>query len=192
MSRRVIGVLVGIVAVLVVLGVIGTLAGREGSDDGETALRGFGPPAATACRPPTDHPASGASQHVAGDVTYDRTPPNSGPHHAQWATVRKRVYTPDDAPPVEQVVHNLEHGYVVVWYDPARTDGGPLDDALTPAQVRKLFAVPWTRDANLPAPYVLTAWGHEQQCTDVSGEAIANFVAEHGGGNGDAPEPDAP
>lgn len=190
MSRRLVGIAVAVVLVLVALGVIGTLAGRDGPDDAE--LRAFGPPASTSCRAVTDHAATGASQHVAGEVTYDRTPPNSGPHHAQWEIVRKRVYTPDDAPPVEKVVHNLEHGYVVIWYDPARTDGGPLAEALRRTTYRKVFAVPWTRDGGMPAPYVLTAWGHEQQCDEVSGEAIADFVAEHGGGNGDAPEPDAP
>lgn len=88
-------------------------------------------------------------------------------------------------------MHNLEHGWVVVWYDPAAPGLPVLDQALAATSTRKLVAVPWTRSP-LPAPYVLSAWGHERRCTDVPGAAIADFLAEYGGSNGDAPEPNAP
>jgi hypothetical protein len=156
----------------------------------EAALRQVGAAAGESCAPVVDVPPSGASDHRNGEIVYDREPPSSGPHAPNWVTVFRRVYTTDDLPPVEQWVHNLEHGWVVVWYAPdAPTD--VLTQALEAANTRKLVAVPWTR-GTLPTPYVLTAWGHEQRCTAVSGAAIAAFLDEHGGENGDAPEPTAP
>ncbi|MGH3682534.1 MAG: DUF3105 domain-containing protein, partial [Natronosporangium sp.] len=35
---------------------------------------------------------------------------------------RRGFYTPDDRPRVEQLVHNLEHGYTVLWYLPQVPD----------------------------------------------------------------------
>jgi hypothetical protein len=184
--KRVLVIGAVVVAVLVVLGVAGSRSGKKDEEE----LRKVGAPA-TSCQPATDVPPTGASDHRNGEIAYDRVPPNSGPHAPNWLNVLKRRYTTSDAVPVEQVVHSLEHGWVVVWYDPAAPDLVVLDAALGAVDARKLVAVPYSR-APLPTPYVLAAWGHEQRCPAVSGEAIADFLKEHGGKNGDAPEPDAP
>ena len=188
MSRRV-AVVAGIVAAVVaVLVVVGTVVEQPN----EEALRKVGAPASEVCQPVTGHPANGASQHVSPPVAYDRTPPNSGPHMGSWVSVNQRRYEPTDGRALEQVVHNLEHGWVVLWYDTALADVDLLDRALSEAETRKLVAMPWVGKERLPAPYVLTAWGHEQRCTGVSGEGIADFVKAYAGSAGDAPEPDAP
>ena len=44
---------------------------------------------------------------------YNSDPPTSGPHYAQPA--QAGFY--DEALPDEQLVHNLEHGYIVIWYN---------------------------------------------------------------------------
>lgn len=168
------------------------LVGLFVGDPDEEQLRKVGMPAAEVCGPVVDVPPTGASQHVSPPVTYDRTPPNSGPHMGSWVMVRQRRYPVEEAPAVEQVVHNLEHGWVVIWYHPQGTDTGRLDHALAAAKARKLVAFPWVGSTPLPTPYVITAWGHEQRCTGISGVAIADFLKEHGGKNGDAPEPTAP
>lgn len=187
MNRRLLAVLGVVVAALVVLGIIGTLAGRDDSEPRPGDL-----PAAQACSPVVDvPPAPGVPRHLNGELTYDRVPPSSGDHHPNPMTALRRVFTPEDGAPVERIVHNLEHGYVVVWYDPARADTELLDSVLDTIDERKVFAAPWPR-GGMPAPYVVTAWGHEQHCTGVSGEAVRAFFAEHGGPNGEAPEPNAP
>jgi len=188
MNRRVTIVLGIIVGVFVLLVVVGLLTEDEDSPNGLSTL---GAAASTACSPVEDVPATGASRHVSGTVAYDRVPPSSGEHAPNWVNVLRRRYEPDSAPPVEQVVHNLEHGWIVIWYSPGATDLALLDQALDEVDQRKVVAMPYVRGA-LPTTYVLTAWGHERRCTAVSGEAIADFVDAYVGDNGDAPEPEAP
>lgn len=170
-----------VVAALVLLAVLGALSGDD---------PGPGPDPAARCDPATTHPVSGASEHRNPPISYDRTPPNSGPHMTTWLNVLKRRYDVVDAVQVERVVHNLEHGWVVVWYQPA-ADLAALDRALADVNPRKIVAIPWT-DGGLPAPYVLSAWGAEHRCTSVSTAALEAFFDAHGGDNGAAPEPGAP
>jgi hypothetical protein len=47
--------------------------------------------------------------------TYPSIPPTSGPHDP--TPLRFGVY--GSPPPIAQVIHSLEHGAVVIWYDPA-------------------------------------------------------------------------
>ena len=185
MNRALLVIAIGFATVLALLVTVGLL-----SED-ERGLRAVGKPAAEACQEMTDVQPSGANEHVEGTVSYTRVPPSSGRHATSPARIVKRRYLVNDAPPVEQVVHNLEHGWVVVWYDPNAADLVTLDEALDKADERKLVAVPYTR-GSLPTPYVLTAWGHEQRCTAASGPALADFLAAHGGPNNDAPESNAP
>jgi hypothetical protein len=46
-------------------------------------------------------------------LCYNTSPPTSGPHSPQFA--QNRVY--DTPVPKEQLVHSMEHGAVVVWYN---------------------------------------------------------------------------
>src|SRR5687767_6328570 len=94
-----------------------TLVACDHDKASEADLRQAGAAAGESCAPVVDVPAAGASDHRGGEIAYDRVPPSSGPHAPTWVTVRKRLYTVEDAVPVEQWVHNLEHGWVVVWYD---------------------------------------------------------------------------
>ncbi len=170
---------------------------------------------AAGCDPAATNPASGNQNHVADGtkVTYDRTPPDSGPHYATPAPFTKRFYTADDRPAVETLVHNLEHGYTVVWY----RDSAPQEDKDALAAIAKTFtsedydpnqkfiAAPWSEadGAGFPAGknVVLSHWyadpsdptdttkqrGIQQTCTSVSGAAIADFMAKYP--YSDSPEP---
>jgi hypothetical protein len=72
-------------------------------------------PAAT---PSPTHPATGNQEHVAEGtkVDYAQTPPDSGKHYPTPAPFTKALLRRSRSPPVETLVHNLEHGYTVVWY----------------------------------------------------------------------------
>ena len=171
--------------------------------------------AGAACDPVAEDTATGNQDHVADGtpVTYDRTPPDSGPHYASPAPFTKRFYSAADRPAVEILVHNLEHGYTVVWYraeapqaqvdalsDIAKTFGS---DDYDPAD--KFIAAPWSEADGGPFPegkeIVLTRWtanpanpadaatqqGVRQGCGVVSGAAIADFMTQYPVEN--SPEP---
>lgn len=163
--------------------------------------------AAAGCDAVAEHAATGNQEHVAEgtDVAYDQTPPDSGKHYPSPASFSKHFYAVDDRPAVETLVHNLEHGYTVVWY---RADA-PADQIDTLRSISKTFAsddydptqkfiaAPWsTEDGDgFPAGknVVLTRWtadpanpadtasqkGVRQPCSSVSGPAIADFMTKY-------------
>jgi Protein of unknown function (DUF3105) len=171
--------------------------------------------AAAGCDPIADHAATGNQDHVAEGtkVDYAETPPDSGKHYPSPAPFTKHFYAEADRPPVETLVHNLEHGYTVVWYRAdapskqikdlqriAKTFGSEEYD---PAD--KFIAAPWT-DADgsgFPAgkDIVITRWtaaaddpsnpaaqqGVRRACTNVSGAAIKEFMTKYPVAN--SPEP---
>jgi hypothetical protein len=143
---------------------------------------------------PVPKDATDAAKHTQRDgdrVEYDKAPPTSGRHNPTPLPVgAKKFYSRTDNPPPERAVHNLEHGYVVVWYD--KSVGDPqletLKKAADSAEGKFLF-VPWPRDDFPDGKHiVLTAWAWRQQCGDVSGAVIQEFMDKHGGPNGVAPE----
>ena len=171
--------------------------------------------AAAGCDPIAKHEATGNQDHVAEGtkVDYSQTPPDSGKHYPSPAPFTKHFYAEADRPPVETLVHNLEHGYTVVWYRAdapgkqiknlqriAKTFGS---DDYDPAD--KFIAAPWSEadGAGFPAGknIVITRWaadpndpsnpamqkGVRQACTEVSGAAIKDFMAKYPTAN--SPEP---
>jgi len=169
---------------------------------------------AAGCEAVATNSASGNQDHVADGtrVSYARTPPDSGPHYASPAPFTKRFYTVGDRPAVETLVHNLEHGYTVVWY----RDSAPQGDVDALAAIAKTFtaedydpnqkfvAAPWTAaDGEFPEGrnVVLTRWtadptnpsdqslqkGVRQACSAVSGEVIASFMQTYPAAS--SPEP---
>ena len=171
--------------------------------------------AAAGCDPIAEHEATGNQDHVAEGtkVDYAQTPPDSGKHYPSPAPFTKHFYAEADRPPVETLVHNLEHGYTVVWYRAdapgkqiknlqriAKTFGSDDSD---PAD--KFIAAPWSEadGAGFPAGknVVITRWtadpndpgnptaqkGVRQACTEVSGAAIKDFMTKYPVAN--SPEP---
>ena len=168
----------------------------------------FGVVAADAsCDDVQQEPPSGEADHRPdGEVIeYDTAPPATGPHYAVPAPFTRKFYTPDDSPEVERLVHNLEHGYAVLWYDPDVL--GEQEQTLRDLAVKtaesddtqeatsgKVVVAPWdTERGALPdgMSYALTRWGAEQgyrqYCGELSGEVVRDFVEAHP--SSDAPEP---
>lgn len=77
---------------------------------------------ADVCQEIVTESAEGSGQHVAESqqVSYQHSPPAFGAH---WNAVgspapfERKFYTADDRPELESLVHNLEHGYNIIWYD---------------------------------------------------------------------------
>jgi Protein of unknown function (DUF3105) len=138
--------------------------------------------------------ASQGARHVQETpegFVYNSIPATSGPHQAQpdapaiWGSYDQ---------PVEQVklIHNLEHGGVVIQYGPDvpaatvdqilnwyREDPNGLLVAPLPEEVVE-------QDEALANRIALTAWTHLQVCERFSEDAFGSFVGAH---RGDGPEP---
>ena len=171
------------------------------------ALPDLGVSAAEAgCTPEESNPATGNQEHVEDgtQVDYDRLPPDSGPHLNHWAPFTKKFYSPEDRPVVEELVHNLEHGYTIVWYDPnmpkdqlkdleyiSKTFGGNdfVKDKFIAApwtgadgqalpEGKVLTMVRWTADPQNPAE-ASTQKGIRTSCGAVSGEVVENFMKKY-------------
>ncbi len=145
----------------------------------------------------TSHTAEGAncrenpSSCGASDVPYSSLPGTSGPH---WITPASwGVYTTPVAE--SQVIHNLEHGGIVIWYDPERVDQAGVDELTryVEAQVAsgvsgrfKFILSPWGGAEPLPAPIVATAWQYSLELDVADTDLIDEFARAH---YGRAPEP---
>lgn len=108
---------------------------------------------------------------------YNSSPPTSGPHYEIPADT---AFYPDQVP-VEQVIHNQEHGQIVIWYSPDATDETKEQiEALVDQQPAATVAVPY---ADIEAPYqlVLSAWGASQHCEQVSQDVVDDFRREYQG-----------
>jgi len=103
-----------------------------------------------------------ASQHIQiGEQhePYNSDPPTSGPHYVQPAEAG--FY--DEALTDEQLVHNLEHGYVVIWYNCVKLDESACNDlkanikpVINDVNGIKVIASP--RDS-IDVPVAMTSWG---------------------------------
>lgn len=116
---------------------------------------------------------------------YNSSPPTSGPHYEVPA--ESTFFT--EAIPVEQPVHNLEHGMIVVWYAPD-APGETLEaiQDLVRQEPLATLAVPYT-DIESPYQFVLTAWTALQRCEKVSQDVVDDFRREY---QGKGPEQIAP
>jgi hypothetical protein len=121
---------------------------------------------------------------------YNSTPPTSGPH---YGTPADAGFYPNPLEP-EQLVHNLEHGQIVIWYDPEAADStvegiqALVEDANSKAQragfVEPLLAAPF--EGLAPGfDYALSGWRNLQSCASYSRAAIDDFRSEF---QGRAPE----
>ena len=83
-------------------------------------------------------------------------------------------------PRPERAVGNLNHGYIVIWYDaklPA-ADVKILQSAS--AGNTRTLVVPWTRNVFSGNQHVvLTAWDRTQRCTKSSAKVISAFAATY-------------
>jgi hypothetical protein len=165
--------------------------------------------AAAACDPATSDKPTGTQVHVGPQtdkpnvtkVKYTTVPPAFGEHFVRPAYPALPFYTAADRPKMETLVHNLEHGYTVVWYTKS-TPQAQVDElkkiadrARSMPETSGKFIVSAWDDAYGTFPSGKTIgmshWGattaHRQLCGAVSGEAIKKFVTAYP--YSDSPEP---
>jgi hypothetical protein len=164
---------------------------------------------ASVCQDVVTEDATDVNNHVAQgtEVTYETSPPAFGPH---WnvagvapAPFTEKFYNADDRPPLEALVHNLEHGYTILWYDESvADDAGQVSEIKAIAKKfdlddtnfrLKFIAAPWESSDEDGEPFpegqhvAFTHWkgdessstGVWQYCSETSGAALETFMADY-------------
>jgi len=101
---------------------------------------------------------------------YNSSPPTSGPHSpqpARWGSSSQTI-------PKETLVHNLEHGGVVVHYKGLSNQQIDELDKLVDAHADGVVDNP---NQTIDQPIVMTAWTKMEKCKRFSIPAIKGFVA---------------
>ncbi|WP_254536248.1 DUF3105 domain-containing protein [Halomarina litorea] len=179
-----VGIVVGTLALIAYLAFFAGGSGGGGTN-------GAAGPAALEDLPENGDPAllegveqfpSEGTQHVSGDtqVNYNTSPPTSGAHYSSPASAG--FYGEGEAPAAGNLVHALEHGAVVVYYDPGALSAEQEEHlrSLTEQYTgtwASVIAVP-TSAADVDSPVVLTAWRHVLRLDDYDEDSVEAFLAE--------------
>jgi hypothetical protein len=136
-----------------------------------------------------------SAPHIPKDTDpgeYNSDPPTSGLHYAEEAQAGfydETIYTY----PAGYLVHNLEHGYIIFWYNCDIISETECSDLKS--QIRtviddlggtKLIAYPWP---SLDVPVVVTSWTRLQKFETFDPEQAKAFYRAN---LNRAPEPNAP
>lgn len=208
------------VCVLIVAGLIGSavFVAVKDSRDKEAAkkrdLASIGADAAAAaCDPIASKPltAQGIHDDQSATISYDAAPPAAGNHRSSPAPFARFFYDAKERPQVETLVHNLEHGYVIAWYDETvAANKAQLDELKAIAEKynlnnQRFIVAPWTGADGAAFPegkhVAYTRWsadeaspgdfskqaGNTQYCGSVSGKVAEDFFNKWP--NEQSPEP---
>jgi hypothetical protein len=142
------------------------------------------------CFPVEIHPQEGRKHIEEGEsVKYDSSPPTSGPHYAVPAETG--FYPADSDIEPERLVHNLEHGQIVIWYRPDAEELGFLEkqiEELVSQEPKATIGAPYS-DMDEGFNLVITSWRHARACVHASQEVVDDFRREF---QGKGPEPLTP
>jgi hypothetical protein len=127
---------------------------------------------------------------------YPSDPPAGGVHYA--SELDAKFYQEADLAslpeyPEGSLVHNLEHGYVIFWYNCALLDEAgctqlkaSIQQVMDGFNGLKLIAFPWK---SLEVPVAMTSWGRLQRFETFNPSQARAFVKAN---SNQAPEPNAP
>jgi hypothetical protein len=123
-------------------------------------------------------PNEGAQHVSAGtEIEYAQTPPLSGTHYVR--ATEGGYY--QDAQPYGNIVHSLEHGAVVIYYDPSAINESTTQSlrefaATHNGRWRSVIAVP---NSDIDSPYLLTAWRNRLAMDSYDPETVYAFLSEY-------------
>jgi Protein of unknown function (DUF3105) len=172
-TRRRLVIAIPLAAIL--LAVAGWSWQRSENPAPSSAMTGTGESRDSGCGPVLREPAAGAGAHLDGEpIVYPAAPPSFGDHRSRWEVRAHSFYGVEDRPDIAVLVHNLEHGYNILWYDQTVIDDtealdrvreiarryASLDGERDPATA--FIAAPWTTQDGADFPhgmnYALTHW----------------------------------
>ena len=183
---------------------------QEKAAAGDLVTLGVGAGKAS-CQDVVTKSAEGNNDHrqEGEQIAYPDSPPAFGPHWPNFmqGSELRSFYTESDRPQIERLVHSLEHGHSILWYDQTVKPGTSAYQDVKAiaekfnAESDKFMAAPWNTDDGGSFPggmhVALTHWtGPEKQkgiteyCKAPSGAVVQTFVKDYPANN--APEPNAP
>ena len=183
-----------IIAVIVIAAVVFAI-----SSERKTTEEPVGVPVAEADCDPVEEFEALEGQHIkegADHAEYNSNPPTSGPHYEIPAD--PAFYTSAVEP--ERVIHNLEHGQIVLWYPPdlSAEDKGLIEEIVDDEPIATVGNPYDGVDAGKKV--IMSAWlagekegeagtGVLQRCGEISQAAINEFREKY---QGRSPEPITP
>lgn len=102
---------------------------------------------------------------------YKTNPPTSGTHNPTWYPAG--IY--DNNADITQMVHSLEHGYVIMYYNGISQDEINSLINIQRSDAYKLIVAPYP---NMEQKVSVVAWAHMQNCDGVNEAAIRSFIAQ--------------
>lgn len=166
----------------------GTLTAATGGSSSEVAATGGSTAVATGgCSSTVAQHEPTSYQHfpVCSNIDYDTNPPNGGDHYPVWAAYR----TYDFPVPLGFLVHDIEHGAVVIWYNcpggcpsevaqaQATIDALPADPAC-PDGPRQVIMTPYPE---LTVRWAASSWGWTLRSDCFDPTAFMLFYIQHAG-----------
>lgn len=133
----------------------------------------------------------GGTDHVnvGTPVDYTSNPPSSGPHYGQWIEAGFYDTTVEDG----YLVHNLEHGYVIIWYNcenlstsNCRTLENDIENLVDDLEYK---VIGMNRTGNMDHVLALTSWGKLAYLDEFDESFIRIFYSDN---LENSPEPEAP
>ena len=166
----------GVIAILVIgsfaaTGIPGLVRGRSSQvGDSDRYVEGIGQQHATPLTTP---------KHVdPKTVTYSTTPPTSGDHWSNWASCGFYENGLED----ERVVHNLEHGAVVISYNLTSPEAvKQLRNAVDDTPLSKIWGVTRLYDKIPEGTVAIVAWGVPDTMEGVDSARIKKFYETYAG-----------
>lgn len=120
----------------------------------------------------TDHPAYAGPLAPPESPQYTVNPPSGGDHLSRATPVG--VYQGANVPADGNLVHALEHGYVILWFrsDVANSERAALDSVFQELRRDTLLV----ERTDMPTPVAATAWGQRILCQSADRKTLADFV----------------
>ena len=124
----------------------------------------------------SDPTAGPGANHISSPI-FSVNPPAGGNHLASAA--KGGVYAGAAAPADGLLVHSLEHGYIVIWHDPALAD--EQRSQLETFQGSHAGDVIVVARAGMRTPVAATAWNQRLLCGEVEPATLSRFLDEYVG-----------
>jgi uncharacterized protein DUF3105 len=106
-------------------------------------------------------------------TNYNSNPPTSGPHYlervANWGSYQEET-------PQTTLVHNLEHGGIVIHYKGQSEEQISEIDGFVDSYQDGVISNP---NEKIDKPIVIASWTHMQKCERFSPDAVAGYIREH-------------